>query len=239
MKSLVILSALSLALVACSSNNNSSKKNELCDSKWAPQDLNNTAAQEKVDSSESTKSIKMNQGEYKTPSLRIFVYDKSADIRLDLNVSPGGVNSKSGSLNYTINCIGGKGLRSNMDTLSVKIPYIAKMVVDADGKSVLTKNELTLEVANKANKGFIHFADASLGKDKSESIKDAYPKDTDIKHIIYKLSETSYESRVQFKGQGRKDTKGDERSLDLRAFVSYQKLEPTPPEKETEPIVLE
>ena len=223
MKSLVFLPFLALTITACSSGNDSKGKNELCDKKWAPGVITELpGAQEKVDTSDSAKSLKMKAGEYVTPSIRLFYFDKSSDIRLDLNIAPGKIDPKTGNTSFSINCVGGKGLRSNMDTLSIKIPFVAKMKVDGAGSGTITKNELSIDLNSKTNRSFIHVTTAGISE-KSDSLKDTYPKDADKKHILYKVNDDVYESRIQLMSQGRKDTKGDQRSLDVRAYISYTK----------------
>lgn len=229
MKLLVIISSLALITAACSGGNPRKRSNELCTQKWAPATIDNPNAKEKVDASESSKSIAMTEGVYQAQPIRVYMFDQSEDIRLDLTIYPDRFNEKSGSP-FTINCVGGRGLKPSMDTLSIEIPYITTVNVDGSGSSRVEMAALTLEVASKLRPQYIYVESSSAVKT-SKTLKDAFEVGANAKHMIYKLGDTSYESRVQYLSAGRREKSKDGRSLTVRMDQGYQiKIEDAPAE---------
>lgn len=225
LKSLIFSILAGVLIIGCS--NNSRRKNELniCEPKWSPVSIDNPDAKEKVDTSDQNKALSMNLGDYTTPSLRLIYFDKTEDIKIDMTISLDSV-SKDGSVAHSINCIGGKGLKPDMQPLTVQLPYVSKMKVEANDKMTLSTDEVTLEIASKKHGAFYFVSKLNLSSDKSESLKNKYPKDDGTQHMIYKIDESSYESRVQLQTASRKDTSG--KNLDLRAIIGYKRTEQKP-----------
>ena len=204
LKSLVFtfsLISLTLAVSACSNSSRNNGEVKLCDQKWSPISTDNSSAQEKVDTSDDAKSISIPAGEYETPSIRLVYYDQQKDIRLDLSISPNKINQKTNSVSFSFNCVGGKGLRPQMDPLTIQLPYVAKMVVGADNSSRLSTHELTVSI-DFSRESVVLVENSVLSSDQAGSLKNTYPKNANTQHIIYKINSTDYESRVKVLSEG-------------------------------------
>lgn len=235
MKYLILFSFLAVGgLSACSSGDSGPTKITKCGKKWKLLAIDRKA-QEKTDM--STTEPKLPAGRYDAGQTSLFYWDKEADIRMQFS---SGIDSKTGEMKMSVECLGGTGVDTKMEPLKIAVPFVSTMLVDANGKTILSTRTMIVELGHVPGKPLLRMTSAETSKDVNGSIKDTYQGYPNTAHFLYKLNEKSYETRTQLHTElpGKEVDQG----LDVRVSVNYTKdslVDPETPETAAAPQVIQ
>lgn len=223
MKYLILFSFLAVGgLSACSSGDNGPAKIAKCGKKWKLLPVDRKA-KEKIDM--TTTEPKLPAGRYDATRTSLFYSDKEANIRMQIS---SGLNAKTGATEMDVECLSGTGIDTNMEPMKLAVPFVSSMIVDANGKTILSTRTMNVEIGHVPGKPLLRMTSEEVSKDVQGSIKDTYQGYPNTAHVLYKLSEKSYETRTQLRTDS--PNKDVDQSLDVRVSVSYAKDQVVAPE---------
>lgn len=215
MKSLILLSFLAIAtLSACSSGNNGPAKVSKCTSKWKQLPTDRKAV-EKTDLT-AAGSVNLPAGRYDATSTGLYYSNKALNIKMQFSAK---IDPDTNQVKFDIECL--SGVNRNLKPMSIVIPFVSNMVVDANGKTILSTRTMTLEIGRVEGLGLLRTRSDEVSSNVQGSLKDTYAGYPEKKSTLFKLNEKAYETRTQLRSES--PEKSVDPSLDVRFFVSYAK----------------
>ncbi len=232
MKYMILFSFLAMCgLSACSSGDGGPPRIAKCGRGWKLLDINRDA-QETTDL--STTQPKLPAGRYDATSTSLYYWDKQTNVRMQLSSS---LNEKTGEVKMDVECLSGTGVTGNMQPLKVSIPYVSGMLVDANGKTILSTRTMIAELRNVPGQPLLKVTSDEVSSGVQGSIKDTYAGYPNTAQFLYKLNDQSYETRTQLRADS--PNKDVDESLEVRVSVSYAKDRVVPPKTEAAQAIQE
>lgn len=223
MKYLILFSFLAIGgLSACSTGDNGPDKIAKCGKKWKLMPVDRKAL-EKTDM--ATAEPNLPAGRYDAIRSSLFYWDKESDIQMQFT---SGLNEKTGVMEMDVECLGGTGIETKMNPLRISVPFVSTMLVDVNGKTILSTRTISVELGHSPGKPLLRMSTEDASKDVQGSIKDTYQAYPNTAHFLYKINDKSYETRTQLRAESA--NKDVDQSLDVRVSVSYAKDRVVSPE---------